>query len=224
MAQTEKRLIGEDAELYLDEALVNKIAAGVTIVGNFYQVVAKGGSTALPAGLDVGDWFVAESIITLATGDIVDEAAPTNFIDVTGYSVEMSKAEIDVTTLSDVIKSYRAGKTDMTGSFDGISTINALAATDQVARNAVYARFINTITQDGTTIVSSGGGVDTLAYFFGYLNKTAVTGEVEEVLVLPVRLTSMTLASVSVDGAQTFSGNFRIDGSKKPCLLQREVQ
>jgi len=79
------------------------------------------------------------------------------------------------------------------------------------------------VTQTGTTYTRTGEGNDNVLWFFLYLNDTKVTGEVKEIMILPVRLTSLEPASVAVDGVQTLNGSFTVDGALKPCILQKVV-
>lgn len=224
MAQTEKRLTGEDSQL--DLASLARVTTGTIAIGKFYRVVAKGGTSGFPGSLPVGRWGYATAVITLGTGDIADVSTNAVFIDGVSWKSSVSKSEIDTTTLSDETKSSRAGKPTITGSIEGRRIINDVAAADQIARNMIQSQFLPVVTQAGTgatpTFTLLDGTDDTVLWFFGYTNKTSIVGEVEEVLIMPVRMTGYELGA-EVDGAQAVSISFGVDGKEKPQIFQRVI-
>lgn len=232
------RLTGEDAHLYkgtlgaeitgdgiddLDDHNGGGVGSGV----GWYRITAiDTGTSGLPTGLAVGDWFWDPgTVIILAAGDKVKPVTLIELCEVSSYSLEPSKTEIDVTTLCDTIKAYRAGKVEITGSFEGIKTVGG-TATQIAARNSMKSQFLTLITDDGAGVKATSWSKtaisDDLLWFFAYDYLTSVSAEIEEVSILPIRLLSMSMGA-TIDDKQTMNGSFRVDGSEKPQTHQRTI-
>mgnify|MGYP005797461811 FL=1 len=125
MADQTKRLVGKDGEVYAATKGTLIEGNGSTALTDGYYIVAAVASTssALPAGLQAGYVFKGSAEITPAEGDNVIPLTLTRKCDITSFSVEYSADEIDVTTLCDTQRSYRAGFTDATGTLEGVTTI-----------------------------------------------------------------------------------------------------
>ena len=132
-------------------------------------------------------------------------------MNVNNFSVEYSADEIDVTTLCDSERSYRAGFTDATGTLEGVTTINV--------SEYLMSRFIPIIEQTGETVtVTEIDGSSLIMRLV--LNKASAGGTVMSYFA-PIALTSYNLGA-SVDDAQTYTANFRNtpDDDLKPCILK----
>ena len=213
MADQTKRLVGKDGEVYAATKGTLIEGNGSTALTDGYYIVAAiaATSSALPAGLQPGYVFKGSAEITPAEGDNVIPLTLTKKCDVNNFSVEYSADEIDVTTLCDSERSYRAGFTDATGTLEGVTTINV--------SEYLMSRFIPIIEQTGETVtVSEIDGSSLIMRLV--LNKASAGGTVMSYFA-PIALTSYNLGA-SVDDAQTYTANFRNtpDDDLKPCILK----
>ena len=213
MADQTKRLVGKDGEVYVATKGTLIEGNGSTALTDGYYIVAAiaATSSALPAGLQPGYVFKGSAEITPAEGDNVIPLTLTKKCDVNNFSVEYSADEIDVTTLCDSERSYRAGFTDATGTLEGVTTINV--------SEYLMSRFIPIIEQTGETVtVSEIDGSSLIMRLV--LNKASAGGTVMSYFA-PIALTSYNLGA-SVDDAQTYTANFRNtpDDDLKPCILK----
>lgn len=180
--------------------------------------------TAFADGLAVGDLFWDDGSMVLddgtaeGEGDKVKKLEETEMADVQGFALEISKAEIEVTVLSDTVKRYRAGKTDMSGNLDGITTLGTTDAAGYVLNN-----FIRTIKQASAGTVTVSEIDDSPLYIKGVIQKDTSSGESEAFLWAKINLLSTSLRAGGED-AQSFTSNFRVaPGDPEPTLYIREV-
>lgn len=213
MADQTKRLVGKDGEVYAATKGALVEGNGSTALTDGYYIVAAVASTssALPAGLKAGYVFKGSAEITPAEGDNVIPLTLTKKCDITNFSVEYSADEIDVTTLCDTQRSYRAGFTDATGSLEGVTTINV--------SEYLMSKFIPIVTQTGETVKVTEIDGGTLIMRL-VLNKQSVGGDVMSYFA-PIAVTSYNIGA-TVDDAQTYTANFRNtpDDDLVPCVLK----
>ena len=216
MAGETKRLVGKDGEVYAATKGVLVEGNGTTPLTDSYYIVAAVASTssALPAGLQAGYVFKGSAEITPAEGDNVIPLTLTRKCDISNFSVEYSADEIDVTTLCDTQRSYRAGFTDATGTLEGITTINV--------SEYLMSKFIPIVTQTGETVEVTEIDGETLIIRL-VINKQSAGGDVMSYFA-PIAITSYNLQA-SVDDAQTYTANFRNtpDDDLLPCILKEVV-
>lgn len=213
MADQTKRLVGKDGEVYAATKGALVEGNGSTALTDGYYIVAAVAATssALPAGLQAGYVFKGSAEITPAEGDNVIPLTLTRKCDITSFSVEYSADEIDVTTLCDTQRSYRAGFTDATGTLEGVTTIGL--------SEYLMEKFIPIIEQTGETVEVTEINGDALIIRL-VLNKQTAGGTVMSYFA-PIALTSYNIGA-SVDDAQTYTANFRNtpDDDLKPCILK----
>lgn len=226
------RLIGSDGKIVtivVGTALtgdgtqtVDELAGGTLGDGTgagWYQISAIGDPSVFDAALQVGDLWWDDGSSVPETGDEISPLEETEQSDITSFSIEMEKAETDVTTLSDTVKRYRAsGKVDWSGSLEGITE---LGVTDN--EGWTINNFIRTINyaSDGTPTVKAIDGSD--IYLKGVLQKDTSSGEKEAFVWVQITLTSSSLGASGED-SQSFSSNFRVaTGGVEPTLYIREV-
>ena len=213
MAEETKRLVGKDGEVYAATKGALIEGNGSTALTDGYYIVAAVASTssALPAGLQAGYVFKGSAEITPAEGDNVIPLTLARKCDITSFSVEYSADEIDVTTLCDTQRSYRAGFTDATGTLEGVTTIGL--------SEYLMEKFIPIIEQTGETVTVTEINGDALIVRL-VLNKQTAGGTVMSYFA-PIALTSYNIGA-SVDDAQTYTANFRNtpDDDLKPCILK----
>ena len=216
MAGETKRLVGKDGEVYAATKGTLVEGNGSTALTDGYYIVAAVASTssALPAGLQPGYVFKGSAEITPAEGDNVIPLTLTRKCDITNFSVEYSADEIDVTTLCDTQRSYRAGFTDATGTLEGITTINV--------SEYLMSKFIPIVTQTGDTVEVTEIDGETLIMRL-VLNKQSAGGDVMSYFA-PIAVTSYNIGA-TVDDAQTYTANFRNtpDDDLVPCVLKEVV-
>ena len=216
MADQTKRLVGKDGEVYAATKGALVEGNGSTALTDGYYIVAAVASTssALPTGLQAGYVFKGSAEITPAEGDNVIPLTLTRKCDITNFSVEYSADEIDVTTLCDTQRSYRAGFTDATGTLEGITTINV--------SEYLMSKFIPIVTQTGETVEVTEIDGETLIMRL-VLNKQSVGGDVMSYFA-PIAVTSYNIGA-TVDDAQTYTANFRNtpDDDLVPCVLKEVV-
>ena len=216
MAGETKRLVGKDGEVYAATKGELIEGNGSTALTDGYYIVAAVASTssALPAGLQAGYVFKGSAEITPAEGDNVIPLTLTRKCDITNFSVEYSADEIDVTTLCDTQRSYRAGFTDATGTLEGITTINV--------SEYLMSKFIPIVTQTGETVEVTEIDGETLIMRL-VLNKQSIGGDVMSYFA-PIAVTSYNIGA-TVDDAQTYTANFRNtpDDDLVPCVLKEVV-
>ena len=213
MADQTKRLVGKDGEVYAATKGTLVEGNGSTALTDGYYIVAAVASTssALPAGLQAGYVFKGSAEITPAEGDNVIPLTLARKCDITSFSVEYSADEIDVTTLCDTQRSYRAGFTDATGTLEGVTTIGL--------SEYLMEKFIPIIEQTGETVEVTEINGDALIVRL-VLNKQSAGGTIMSYFA-PIALTSYNIGA-SVDDAQTYTANFRNtpDDDLKPCILK----
>ena len=213
MADQTKRLVGKDGEVYAATKGTLIEGNGSTALTDGYYIVAAVAATssALPAGLQAGYVFKGSAEITPAEGDNVIPLTLARKCDITSFSVEYSADEIDVTTLCDTQRSYRAGFTDATGTLEGVTTIGL--------SEYLMEKFIPIIEQTGETVEVTEINGDALIIRL-VLNKQTAGGTVMSYFA-PIALTSYNIGA-SVDDAQTYTANFRNtpDDDLKPCILK----
>jgi len=219
-----KQLIDQDGNLA-------KGAVGNTIIGDgttaipaegYYVVkgIATSGST-LPTGIEAG------YLVYLTETDVPaidDDVAPITFTElcyVQNGSLDFNKDEIETTTLCDGIKTYRAGRTDLSGAFDGV-----YESGNEEVRELVN-RFIDTVklSADGSTADLEKQNSD-IFYLQYQMNKDSTQNEPVEFFFMPITILS-TSSGIAQGSAQTFSANIRVTNDTvnniKPALYTREV-
>lgn len=235
------KLVGSDGKIVtvalgteLDQAqagtdTLDELAGGDAASGDgegWYEITQiSDGTTAFADNLAVGDLFWDDGTMVLddgteeGAGDQVKPLTETEMGDVQSFSLEISKAEIDVTVLSDTVKRYRAGKTDMSGSIEGITTLGTTDAAGYVLNN-----FIRTIRQASAGTVTVSEIDESPLYIKGVIQKNTVSGESEAFLWAKINILSTRLGAGGED-AQSFTSNFRVaPGDPAPTLYIREVE
>lgn len=180
------------------------LAAGFYIA----KVVLDTGS-GLPTNQQAGYGFYAStaSATTPATGESVIPIAFTDLCFTQNATIEFAKDEIEQTTLCDDVKVYSVGRSDVTGSFDGITTIGD--ATDEGTK-AITKQFIDTVTQEANlgTVEITQISNDSI-YLQLEVNKESTNGENTAFYFFPAVLTSYS-AGVTQGDNQTLNSGFRI--------------
>lgn len=214
----QERLVGSDGKLVTVNFSTELVGTTDSITeAGWYRVQSKAESDSeLPTNSEVGDLVYLEEG-SLADGDAVTTLDEREQADVTGFNIEISKAEIDVTTLSDSVRRYRTGKTDMNGSMEGITT---LGETDQ--SGWVLNNFLRVIKQTGNEVEIRQID-ESPVYLKGYIQKDEGGTQREAFVWARVNLLGASLGASGED-SQNFSSNFRIaPGDPDPTLYIRDL-
>jgi len=175
-------------------------------------------------GLSVGE-FVYNDLATdldltptdgAATGteDKIQPLTLTTLLDLSGWSLEMSADEVDVTVLGDTVKKYRKGKQDANGQMEFIFM---KGETDLAGNLANYFMPISTVNVNGT--VEYSARKTTPLYVLGYLDESAVTGEYTMAMLFQVEFMSFALP-MNDSQAVKVSPKFRLSGSVNPTIYR----
>lgn len=174
--------------------LVTKVAA----VSSFPSTALSGEAIA------PGDFLVlkAGDSITPAIDDDVISFITTDQCDLSSFQMEFTKEEIEVTTLCDLQKKYRAGKADMAGTLNGIFTAGISDATDGILR-----QFLRIVKQDGDQSFDSFAQQEAILLGFFYINNDLnIADDMYVVAAFQIYGTSL---GGEIGSAQSFSASFR---------------
>lgn len=205
-----QRFVGNDAR-------VAKATFGSTpIVGDgivllpegIYMVLAVGGTTAFPSPAGLGDvmekgyiWTEDAGTFVPAVGDILIDLTLTDLCDISSFTMPFTKEQIDVSTLCDLIKKYRQGRSDMQGSITGIFTAGISDASDGFLR-----QFIDVVRQDQEISYDIFKQQDDILVGFFYINRNTALAD-RMVIISPFILNTYGLGG-EPDAGQTFDGSF----------------
>lgn len=192
-------------------------------------------SVIIPAGTQI---YVGSRFSALAVGEFVyndlttsidlsvtdaaatgteDKIAPltmTTLLDLSGWSLEMSADEVDVTVLGDTVKKYRKGKQDANGQMEFVFM---KGETDLAGNLANYFMPISTVNLNGTAEYSARK--TTPLYVLGYLDESTVAGEYTMAMLFQVEFMSFSLP-MNDSQAVKVSPKFRLSGSVNPTIYR----
>ena len=220
----EKPLVGDDGAFYTGKlgsteyegdgsktlhVLVG--GTGATSGGEgFYVITAKAASgSVFPDKAKVGELYPALGTEVLASGDKVKKLSLTHVADCTGWQIDITQSEIDVTRLVDKFKKYRLGKKDASGTVNSIMTLGVSDEADGMIAKTIKT-FRRKISGQTTTVTITDVANEPV-YFLGYVNKTDVPGETEAFIFGQVYLFNVKLGG-STGNAQSFDSSMRLTG------------
>lgn len=222
MKREEKPLVGDDGKFMTGKkgqtytgdgsSTLNVLVAGTDATSGgdgMYIITAMGADTFFPEGMKIGELYPATGKEVLAEGDTIQKIDFTEVADCTGWQLQITQAEIDVTRLKDEFKKYRLGKKDATGTVNSIMTLGVSDEPDgMVGRNMkLFRREVKDGTETVTVSVPSGESL----YFLGYLNMTDVPGETQAFVFAEIYLYNMNLGG-STGNAQSYDASMRLTG------------
>ena len=220
----EKPLVGDDGAFYTGKlgsteyegdgsktlhVLVG--GTGATSGGEgMYVITAKAASgSVFPDKAKVGELYPALGTEVLASGDKVKKLFLTHVADCTGWQIDITQSEIDVTRLVDKFKKYRLGKKDASGTVNSIMTLGVSDEADGMIAKTIKT-FRRKISGQTTTVTITDVANEPV-YFLGYVNKTDVPGETEAFIFGQVYLFNVKLGG-STGNAQSFDSSMRLTG------------
>ena len=222
MKREEKPLVGDDGKFMTGKkgqtytgdgtSTLNVLVAGADATSGgdgMYIITAMGADTFFPEGMKIGELYPATGKEVLAEGDTIQKIDFTEVADCTGWQLQITQAEIDVTRLKDDFKKYRLGKKDATGTVNSIMTLGVSDEPDgMVGRNMkLFRREVKDGSETVTVSVPSGESL----YFLGYLNMTDVPGETQAFVFAEIYLYNMNLGG-STGNAQSYDASMRLTG------------
>ena len=207
-------MTGKKGQTYTGDgtSTLNVLVAGTDATSGgdgMYIITAMGADTFFPEGMKIGELYPASGKEVLADGDKIQKIDFTEVADCTGWQLQITQAEIDVTRLKDEFKKYRLGKKDATGTVNSIMTLGVSDEPDgMVGRNMkLFRREVKDGTETVTVSVPSGESL----YFLGYLNMTDVPGETQAFVFAEIYLYNMNLGG-STGNAQSYDASMRLTG------------
>lgn len=200
------RLVGADASLYT-LSLGAEVATGTATSGTWYMITAISGTGSFPSGYTVGDLVLGNGQ-TLSATNKVKPATETLVSDCNSFDLSFSSDEIEVTTLSDDVKKYRKGKTDLSGTINGINTVSEMKKS-----GSFLNRFLRTVSATSANVSTLSSKVDSALYGKFFLQDDATTsGETQAFLFGQIELFGYTLGA-AIGDAQNYSSGVRFIGN-----------
>lgn len=213
-----KRLIGKDGKIFTCAKGTEITGDGNTALAEGYYVATNILATAsgLPTGLTTGYIFKANSTAAIKP-KALEKVIPLTFTelaDAQSSTLDFKSDEIDITTLADAIKTYRAGYTDVSGKIEGVTTIGV---TEKFIK-----RFMPSVVQTADLKSVTISSIDGSALFLvTEINATSTVGEPIAMFIAPITLTSFSAGAKTAD-AQTYSSDYRVttDSQITACFLE----
>jgi len=205
----EMPLVGDDGTLYIGDGLEDeKTGNGAAALGTagMYLITAIGAPSAFPSGMNVGDMFPANGTEVLKTGDKAHRLILKEAADITGWSLAVTKDQIDITRLKDRYKKFRPGKMDANGTVNMIFT---LGVTDK--EGGLVDLMIKTFRKSGNTVTVTDIEAKPL-YFVGYTRKTETPRETEAFIFGQIHLYGISFGGQG-NAAQSFDSSFKLTGA-----------
>jgi hypothetical protein len=194
--------------------IASKAAAGSGIPQPGAALTAKG---ALP--LSIGSIYWAKSGQLLAAGDSVIPLTLNLISFVTDVQDSSQRQSHDVTTQEDVESGNRAY---LPGAFqERTGTISGVVDVDSDEQFELWNEYREIVFTDGTNAARYPARSVEHEYMMSR-RETSDTGETELWEYMPLVSESIQ-APKPMDGVQSFSFNYRIDGKRKPQMIRREV-
>jgi hypothetical protein len=208
-----KRLIGDDGKLV--RATVATVATSGTLAVGWYKIAAKDPTYSKFDGLAVGDYYYAPASVSLLRADTVYALTTVDMADLSGWSLELSADEVEVTVMDDVYKKYRKGKLDANGTCSFVFIKGETDAADGLAR---YFMKIATVTTSGT-ISSFTNRDDNSLVLIGYIDNESDSGQYFLATAFEIEFMNFSLPMNSSEAVK-MEVPFRLVGATDPVLYR----
>lgn len=215
---TTKRLIGKDGKICTASkgTVITGDGTKALDVGYYVATNILATGSGLPTGLKTNYVFYANTTAAIkpATGEKVIPLTFTEKADAQSSTLEFKSDEVDVTTLADDIKSYRAGYTDISGKMEGVTTLGV--------SEGFIKKFMPTVVQSADLKTVTITEIDNNPlYLITEVNSASTNSEPIAMFITPVALTSFSAGAKTAD-AQTFSSDYRVtpDDDIIACFLE----
>jgi hypothetical protein len=224
---------GKDGKLYrIAYGAAISGGSGVTITADgFYKIASKaaaGSGIPAPGGamtakgalpLIAGNIYWAKSEQALAAGDTVIPLILSLISFATDVQDSSQRQSHDVTTQADVGSGSRAY---IPGAFqERTGTISGVVDVDSEEQYELWNEYREIVYDDGTNIARFPARSVEHEYMMSR-REGAGTGETEVWEYMPL-ISESVQAPKPMDGVQSFSFNYRIDGKRRPQMIRKEV-
>lgn len=214
------KLTGDDCFLKLatqgatvDGDNVTPLPVGTADDPAVYLITKVAGTSGFPAAALGGTASAVGDILVLKTGDSVTPntnetvitLTMTDLCDTSSWTMQFSKEEIDITTLCDGVKTYRAGKSNMTGS---LGSIHVVGTSDSYDTNVgILKQFIDIAYQDADASFDRFTQTESILFGFFYTNDDSNIAD-ESYVVAPVQFFGKGIGG-ELGSAQSSDSSFR---------------
>lgn len=197
-----KRLTARNAIVY-NFSLGDEVSGnGTTSLekGKYYLITAMASTSGFPSGAKVGMTIVGNTTITPATGDKYKVYSTEKECDVRSVSLNFEAEELDIGTICDDINRYAKGMVDLSGTIEGILTVNK--------SEKWVSQFVDVVKQTSSAIEVTEQNDDKLL-LDAVFNKLDNSDIPKLEFIAPIIVTSFE-TGVTRNEATTFSSNYRI--------------
>lgn len=212
-----KRLIGDDGKL-VRASIAATLTSG-TLTEGWWKIGTKATSSSAfgdgTSGLDAGEYYYAPASVTLTAGDAAYAVTSTVMADLSGWSLELTGDEVEVTVMADTYKKYRKGKLDAQGT---ASFVFIKGETD--AANGLASYFFKHATITASGVVSDvTARSDNSLTLIGYIDAETDAGQYFLATAFDVEFFNFSLPMNSSE-AVSMEVPFRLIGATDPVLYK----
>lgn len=211
----ERRLIGDDGSL-VRGSLADSAEATTFAADSWYKIKAKAASDSVFGDLSVNDFVRFPEEVTAESGDEAYLLTTSTLVDLSGWSLDLTGDEVEVTVLSDSFKKYRKGKLDANGT---ASFVFIKGETDSANNLANYFFDNAVISGYGSSGITFTAKQTSTLYLVGYLDDTTTSGEAMLATVLEVEFFNFSLP-MNMSEAVNMEVPFRLIGDTDPILYR----
>ena len=206
MPGAKDRLIGADATLYTF-TFGSTLNTGTMASGSWYKIASISGAVTFPAGYAVGNLYLGNGQ-ALNAGNTAALGTSVVVADASSFEIAFIRDETEVTVLTDDVKKYRAGKSDLSGTINGINFISEMQKPGSIANR--FFKIVNATAGNVSTLTAVEGGA--LYGQFFIQDDTATVGETHAFLFGQIELFGYNLGAAVAD-AQSWSSGLRMIGN-----------
>ena len=210
----EKRLIGDDGQLV--RATIATVLTSGTFATGWWKIGTKAVAASRFGNLLAGDLYYAPASVSGTAGDAAYAMTTASLVDLSGWSLELTGDEVEVTVLADTYKKYRKGKLDANGS---ASFVFIKGETDTAGNLANYFFKEAVITASGTVTVTARN--NNSLFLIGYLDNELDSHEYKSVTAFEVEFFNFSLPMNSSEAVK-MEVPFRLVGAVDPILYRIE--
>lgn len=208
-----KRLVGDDGKLARAALGTTPISGSLT--AGWWKIGAKAAAASRFGDLVVNDYYYAPATVALTAGDTAYQVTTTDMLDLSGWSLELTADEVEVTVMNDTFKKYRKGKQDAQGT---ASFVFIKGETDANEGLAHYFFKMATITSSGTVSQVLNRTTNPLL-LIGYLDNEVDSGEYMIATAFEVEFYSFSLP-MNMSEAVNMEVPYRLSGATDPILYK----
>jgi hypothetical protein len=209
-----KRLIGDDGKLV--RASIGATPTANSLPIGWSKIATKAVSNSHFGGLAVGDYYynpTASGVLT--AGDAAYIVTTTVMADLTGWSLELTADEVEVTVVADTYKKYRKGKLDAKGS---ASFLFIKGETDAAGGLASYFFKVATIAATGVVSTVTTRSDDSLL-LIGYMDAEEASAQYFLATAFDVEFFNFNVPMSSSEAVK-MEVPFRLVGATDPILYK----